>query len=702
MKRRSLLIGTAVVLTVCGCVLMAALHVLLEPNNFKEQIIDAVKKATGRELRISGDLHLSLYPELSLATGPLELSNAVGFDGPFATLEDAQLKVRLQPLLASRLEVVALTISKPVLFLSKNAKGATNWDDLLAADGSPASSPINGQEPAASVVNALTRLKTDARVPAFATLIVDGLHVRDARFVWKDAQSQFAMDVSRFGLDVAHFSFGQPFTVSTGADMQVGRYIGRVDFAAQSTFDLTRLDLRDVRLTGQISAPSLPQGTEQLAFTARHVSTDGVLEGGHLQGLGVDARFACRQDKGRVIGEAELSDCDVRKVAARIGLALPHLAAAATLQRLAGSFAWSVSGKEVRLNSVNIRVDDSRLTGSLTAGLQGTPHIQCDMVIDTLDMDRYRPAPPVEKSAGKPDTVKTGTVQGPPTAVGKGRAQFLRLVLDGKLRVGKLKVLQCRAENVQGTVAVRKGVVRVRDLLADLYGGKLQGTVEADMSGQEPVIATQVAVQEVQLGPLTRDATGRELLSGSLRSTAKVRLQGDTPDRLLRTLDGSADLRADTGVIRVVNIPYMVRAELGKLRGESPGAAEPDQTSYEVLIGSWLVRQGTASTSDLLLQAPRFKITARGSTHLATQSLDFKSVLYLSGSEGQLDSGILGVDSLPVNVGGTWAKPSVTPDMEGVVKRLGGTGGKAVKGILQGVGEGLGIGVRSLQRLLKR
>ncbi len=49
--------------------LVLYLTLLFDPNDFKPQIVDAVKKQTGRELVISQDLNWTFFPTLGIELG---------------------------------------------------------------------------------------------------------------------------------------------------------------------------------------------------------------------------------------------------------------------------------------------------------------------------------------------------------------------------------------------------------------------------------------------------------------------------------------------------------------------------------------------------------------------------------------------------------------------------------------------------------
>jgi uncharacterized protein involved in outer membrane biogenesis len=104
-----------------------------DANQYKGAIAARVKALTGRELSVVGDLRLKLFPRVGVEVGPLALSER-GSEATFASIEYAQVSLRLTPLL--RKEVVAgeVTLTGARVHLKRFADGTTNIDDLLPQD----------------------------------------------------------------------------------------------------------------------------------------------------------------------------------------------------------------------------------------------------------------------------------------------------------------------------------------------------------------------------------------------------------------------------------------------------------------------------------------------------------------------------------------------------------------------------------------
>ncbi|MCG7953882.1 MAG: AsmA family protein, partial [Candidatus Thiodiazotropha endolucinida] len=57
------LVGMVVVLVIAAIILIP---MFVDPNDHKDRIVAEVKRATGRDLTINGDIGLSVFPRLAL------------------------------------------------------------------------------------------------------------------------------------------------------------------------------------------------------------------------------------------------------------------------------------------------------------------------------------------------------------------------------------------------------------------------------------------------------------------------------------------------------------------------------------------------------------------------------------------------------------------------------------------------------------
>src|SRR5450432_2042413 len=180
--------------------LLIAVTIFVNPNDYKGRIEQAVKASTGRDLNLQGDIKLSVFPWIALEIGPVSLGNPEGFGtDPFLSVKHATVRVRLLPLLRKELQVGKIEIDGLDLRLKKNAAGKGNWEDF-------------GQKSAAP---AHTDAGTSAAPPA-SLQDLGGVLVKDSRISY----DQLVM--SNVNLDIGSVAQRAIVPVKAGFDLDTG------------------------------------------------------------------------------------------------------------------------------------------------------------------------------------------------------------------------------------------------------------------------------------------------------------------------------------------------------------------------------------------------------------------------------------------------------------------------------------------------
>lgn len=661
--------------------LVGVLLFWVDPDSFKDQIIASVRENTGREVTISGEMDLEFFPYLAVRVENLELGNPVGFEGPFLTLRKAHLKARLLPLIASRLEVVAVDVEGLSLYLTRDAQGLGNWQDLAGSGGTSAA----GEGGAG--------LAEDRRVPLLASLIVDGLEVSDTSVVWLDERSGERVHVSGIGIDVSDFAFGQEFDVDTRAVVTARGVTAELDFAAKAILDLDRLSARSLAMKARVSGDGLPESPETLQVSADYLSTSGRLDNGRLQGLGLDARVSMREGPdATTLGNVDIASFSPRDVFRRLGISLADLVQQTALEKMSFTCEWVGHGDRLDVSGLRLVLDNSTLEGEVFVQGPGKLAVGFNLKADTLDLDRYLSRPGQEEKSAS----KTSDGLSPRTM------DALRgLDLNGTLAVDSLSVAKLRFSNTRAAIRAKDGLLGVERLDSEAYGGRLNASASMDVRSDIPAYTWNHSVSGLQLGPFLRDLHGSEALSGTAQASASLQARGASEAALKRSLGGRVDFKVVDGAVHGVNIAQRMRDEIRRLKGQAAGPGEPNRTDFSVLSGSGVVTNGVETTRDLLMIAPRFRITGAGQANLVREDLDFRLTIFLDGSQGRFEEASLGFNSFPVRVTGPLREPLVAPDMESVLKGLGLKGGQAIGDTLRGVGSGVNRGVEGLKRLFQ-
>ncbi|MCG2634976.1 MAG: AsmA family protein [Gammaproteobacteria bacterium] len=670
-----ILAGLLLLLVVILVAAIVVIPMVVDPNDFKPQISEQVKKATGRDLTIEGDISLSVFPWLGLELGHTTLSNHAAFGAePMLEIGQAGVRVKLMPLLQKELIVDRLKLDGAVVRVGRLTDGTTNWSDLAAAGGADEA----GEE------------KTESdrdEAAALAGLAIGGLDVTSARLIWDDAQSGSRYELAALNLVSGEMRVGRPIDLDLNFNLESSApaIAGAVALTTQVTFDPDRANylLKGLLFKADLKGETLPGGALALKLQA-DVEADLAADAATLSDLQLelfdlalsgDAAITGLQSAPMVEGQFKLADLNPRTLLKTLGQVVPDTADSRVLNRLGAEFSLNASADKAELSELLLRVDDSILKGSLSVSNFAAPASRFDLALDQIDLDRYMPpASEAPKSEG-------GTGEAEPVNLVAALAPVATLDLQGTLKAGQLMVSGLTLSDLVLSIKARGGVARLAPLSAKLYDGTLDGRVTVDASTNRPVLSLQQTLSGVQIAPLVKDLADNERVSGVANISVDLSGAGRSSDDLLADLDGNLKFSVVDGKLNGINIDRDICRARGALKALQGGAAEscdpsPD-SHFSNMRGSAVVTNGVVQNQDLLIQQVRaagkgyLQITGGGSVNLPKQTLDYR--LEAARAEEVTDAAGVATlqikgNAIPVRVSGSLESPSIRPDVAGVVK----------------------------------
>jgi hypothetical protein len=120
------------IISLSGLLILTSIAVIIlinvvNPNDYKSLIIDAVNNNTGRKLKLEGNISWQIWPNIGFLIKQVSLSNPLGFDGPdFIDIQSANLSLDLLPLFSKIIIVNDLNIEGLKLNLSEIGN-KNNW-----------------------------------------------------------------------------------------------------------------------------------------------------------------------------------------------------------------------------------------------------------------------------------------------------------------------------------------------------------------------------------------------------------------------------------------------------------------------------------------------------------------------------------------------------------------------------------------------
>ncbi|MEM7430318.1 MAG: AsmA family protein [Pseudomonadota bacterium] len=618
-----------------GIVAAIAIAVLFDPNDYKDDIALAVKEQTGRDLAITGDLELSVFPWVAIQVGETELSNGSGFgDEPFARFDAAKVGVRLLPLvLGGNVEAGTISLDGLNLNLAVNSAGRTNWQDFLdAADASATEG--DSQE-----IDDDTR--TARSVSGFN---VAGIEVTNTTLRYADATTDTAITLSELDMVLG--------TIAT----------------ADNQLTVDGLDIRGL-LEGATTVP-----------TSLGLQTDGVnvdLESETLQveplsmallGLDVlaDVEPMAYGDDVATTANIQVEPFSLRSLMERLDIEPPPTADPAALGRVSLSGQAQLFTHQLSLVDVQLELDDSTFTGDLAIP-RGDGAFEFALSGDSINLDNYM-APVVEAEAGAADA-DAAPVDIP--------VELLRLMdARGTLDMTMVSLAGIDLEEPEIHLALNNGNLRLHPITATVFNGEYYGDVRVNASGSTPVLSLNERIEGVELGALAKAMFDRDNITGAINGEFRLSGRGADLGAVQRSLTGNLSMNLLDGTFEGTDIWYELRKAYAVIKQQpAPEPVLPARTRFSNVAVSGAVTDGILQSDDLAAELPFMRLTGEGKVNLVEGTVDYRLNARVIESPELMGEDISADDlealtrrRIPIKVSGDLASPSIRPDTQKLIE----------------------------------
>ncbi|MBL0527228.1 AsmA family protein [Aeromonas hydrophila] len=661
-------------LALAAVVAITALVSLIDPNQFKPQLVDQVRKSTGRELVMEGAIGWRFWPSLGLSLEKVALRNPAGFAEPdLVRFERGEASVGLLPLLSHRLEIGKVTLSGAHLFIQTKADGSSNLSDLIKTTKQGAdASPTGESQPAAPAAS--------DKQPWQISL--QGVELQQASALLQDDRNGTVSRLEQLDLNLGQLVVDQWVPVTLAAKGAQGELVFELKGQAQLKLaqDESRSELKELSLEGSLKDPvqrldAFSLKADRLALgewsslTLSLQGAQGAADKPTLAGT-LEGTFKARLDENRQL--LEVSDA---VLAAKLsGDALPR----PQLQVKLAGFARAELGKQnVTLTNLVMGVDDALLSGNGSVQLGAVPRVEFDLKGEKLDLDGWLGQPaktaPAAASSGAAAPAGTTAQAAAPAAKALSTAEpdltALKAVdLAGRLQLGsvRLKGLDLSAVDLQ--LALAGGQLTLKQFSAGVAGGKVTASGVLDARQKPARYQAHKRVQGVDVRPLLQTLAQTDLLEGKGDLEVEVQGAGLSELALRSRMQGKVNLKLSDGALHGINLAEMIREARATLTGKGADQVkEARKTDFSAFTASFRIADGVAQSDDIQLFAPALRVKGQGQTALVPETLDFlflTSVVESSKGQGGKTVDELKDITIPVRIGGHWQAPSYKLDVK--------------------------------------
>jgi uncharacterized protein involved in outer membrane biogenesis len=527
-------------------------------NQYKPRIAAEVKKATGRDLVIAGDLGVEISLNPAVAVEGVSFTNADWGSRPeMVVLDRFEARIAVLPLLFGRLEIDRLVLVGADILLEVDEKGRANF----AFGGAKAAAP-EGEA-------GKLEIPVGAREVAIENSVV----------TYRDA--------------------------ATGASYKA--HIDHLTLKGKSLDDPVSLVLRGRYNEAPVTASAILGTPSAMMSGGSPWPVDMTLEAG---GAKIDIKGAIAQPATAsgiglsvTVAGAELGD-----LSALAGAAVPKLGAYSLSGKLTGDAASAMT-----FTGLKAALAGSDLGGEIMIKLGGKrPVIAATLTAETVDLTAL--AGGAGGDAGtKPDKLFSAD----PLPLDGLKAIGAKLQLKAKAVV----FAGARLENAMLGVALSGGNLVVKPIRGELAGGAMDGSIQLDARQTAATLAVNLGLAKVNLGRLTKEMGVSDALEGHASIKVDVAGAGASVAVIMAGLNGETSLVMGKGRMKSAALNTLIGGPTQILSDIFTGG-DSEYTAINCAVLRFPVKKGVATAEPLVLDTEVAAFVGEGTINLGSEKLD--------------------------------------------------------------------------------
>jgi uncharacterized protein involved in outer membrane biogenesis len=680
----------------------------LDVNKYKPQIVEAAKNATGRELKLNGDIKLGLGFTPSFSVADVSFANASWGSRPeMVKVGRFEVQVALIPLLSQQVDVKKLVLLDADLLIETDRQGRGNWE---FAPAQPAAA--QGQQRPAQQQQAPAAQAAGGAMPL---PVVREVEIRNLRFTYKDGKTNEtnAAILEKVLLNADSASAPLKLDIAGGATAPV---VGDVKFALAGTVgsiermlansgpawpvDLTAklADVVTATVKGGIVAPTQGKGLDLVVgVDVPDLAKLGALVKQDIPAIGplkaelqlTDAAPQGRPSIPRLSVTAGAAETILATIAGAVtdptsattrGIKLDIKAESRDLAGLfkvlkqdapvIGPLSLQASVSEPAANRIdvtglNLKVGNDNavdLAGTINATLptpNAKPSVTANLQSQSVDLTKL--FPPASSGTTTPATPASGSA---PAASGAARPSDGRVIPNEKLpyealnaananityRAGQIVTEPATLRSLNLQLALANGNLTVKPLTFEVEGGRV--SVESALNGAQKSLTHKVEVRNLDVGKVLESRKLSDWFKGGVTAfDLNLQGRGETARAVASSLQGDVFLNMGEGELGQAAVRFVGEW----LNGVAPGLAQVNiGTSVKCGIHKIDFRDGIGTYKAGLIETGIISARTQGTINLATEQL------------------ALGQTAGPIalRIGGTFASPSYAPDAAAMAQGL--------------------------------
>jgi len=625
---------------VCGLAVLLIAVLLIVPKfidiqAYRPQIENAVSDVTGRAFTLGGDFEVTLFPWAAVIVNDVRLGNPSGFESKdMVNVDFFEVRIKFMPFILSlfkEIQVRRFMLNGATITFEKTADGRLNWEGLGAFSKKQVSKPEDNGEKISGHIS-----EAGFSIPAIS---VDEFAVKNSSFVWIDRETDGRYEISNLDLIVRDVTPDHPvaFILSAQVDGHQMRLEGKVGPLEHPIGKMT--------IPLEVSAKAL----DQLNVNLKGTVTDVFSHPGFEFSMDVP-QFSFRGLMAAADPKLSISTADPE-----------------AMTRVAFKADFKGNPSELKISNGVLNIDGSKLDFSCSIKNFSRPDVGFDLELDEIDLDQYLPS-----ETGNEADKKSGESKTKKALAGKKKTNFSplrRLVLDGNIRIGKLKAANARIQSIHARVTGKNGIFKLSSLNMTLYDGSLTGNGFLNVKQDTPVCGITLKSKEIRSNPLLKDILEKDILEGRLETGLTLKTQGTDAGRIKRNMNGNGELFVRDGAVKGIDLLTMVRNTDGAY-GFARRQEENPRTKFTELQVPFTVENGVLDIRNTRMTSTLLRVQAVGKADLVKETLKLRiEPTFVTTRKEDAEKMKRSEVMVPVLVTGSFSSPEFRPDFKGVARK---------------------------------
>ena len=639
------IIGLVVILVIVSIGVIFVIVSRYDFNRLKPTIVQTVKEATGRELKLGGDIKLKIGLSPALVVKDVGFQNAPWGSRPqMAEIKRFEVKIALLPLLWKHVEIKRLVLIEPDVLIETDKSGNTNLPLLSAIEKKTVG---QGQGPKKQAKEQATEQTT-----TLPPLLVNQVRISKGHFTYKDARTgktySFVLDSFVAGArdtdSPSNISFKGNYNEAPRSKLQ-----GILVKANKESFEGTGE-------LGPVSALMDPNKAWPLKLTLKTGGITATVDGSIRDILKRSGLMLTVSAKGNSVLEVtKLAGMEIKE--------MPDLGPFTLTGQISDPAA-----KTYQISDIKLETGGNDLSGSLKIALgEKPPRFSGSLTSKKMDLralsSEKGKSPEDSEKPRKQNVKKDKIFSNAPLPLDALKK------LDGNLKVEVAQLLLPRLalRDLAADLTLEKGYLRVKPLKSTIGGGTLNADVDLGTREKSGFFSTTIEIDRMDIARMLEELDIKEKMEGNLRADAALEGTGDSVAAMMGALNGKVDVvigkgRFDNKYLKLLGADFTNEA----LRLLNPFKEEKEYTELNCLVGAFDIKDGLATSKALVCDTNYISIISSGTIDLKTEKLSLS--IKPSPKEGVGVSGIgklsLSLSELakPLKMGGTLAHPSIGLD----------------------------------------